>query len=986
MHGIIDRLLNPYRQESFIIQLKAKFILYSYFVVIPGILLAGFGVVFANLNNPLHDYSIDYNLIILLSVGLLVNIGGLFVFRNGHYKAAGHLLLITGFTLIWSVIFINQTLPLSRLDTFLYAVALLSVVPLIITQRARTIFFYALGNLLTLFFFMLVFPHQMNLETFSIISFLFAGSISILIIAIISWQIFSINKQALDKAEDDLEQRKIAEKALKESELFRKRVFESSPIPIVVMDVESNRFIDCNPAAVKAYGFSSYEETLTKTPIDISAPIQYDGKPSAEKIKTITAYAHKKGSLVFEWRHQRPDGTIWDAEVNLLSFRVKEREMLQFSLVDITERKRIAQSIAQSEKRAQMQKDTIASLATDKSLAEKDLISAFDSITRAVSETAGVESASIWLFNEDLSLLQCISNYQRSSKTHISRQPLKARDYPMYFKAITTESRIDANHAQTDIRTQEFTSNYLIPNGITSMLDAGISSENKLLGVVCLEHAGNPRIWQPDEEAFASTVAAIVSQIIANQERKMAEEALILAKEKAERGEEKLQTMYSELKIAEEEARATNEELRSTSEALAQNIQELELANEKYRLLGENVPGVIYLCNYQPEWEMVYVNDQVEQLTGYKKEEFLNQSVRFATICHPDDHSHTTEVIASTLDLGKPFHIQYRIKHKNGEWRWVDEYGVGIKREGKFMWIEGFIADITVKKKTELELQQYQNHLEKLVDERTLELAATNKELKESNEELVAQRETLEKTLNDLKVTQDQLIQAEKMASLGILTAGVAHEINNPLNYIYNGTVAIESFILDHYTKEAEEIMPLFEAINKGVKRISEIIKSMNKYSRSEKLPHSLCNLQEIIDDCLIMLFNKYKNRIEIVKKYPEKPSLTIANEGQLHQAFLNIIANAVQAITDKGKITIEIENKNNEFIIVVADTGAGIAEENLRHVFDPFFTTKDPGEGTGLGLAITKRIINDHQGIITCTSSLNKGTQFLIQLPLRAS
>jgi PAS domain S-box-containing protein len=137
----------------------------------------------------------------------------------------------------------------------------------------------------------------------------------------------------------DITDRKRTEEAQRESEMFRKRVFESSRIPIVVMDAASFKYIDCNPAAVDIYRLSSREETLGKTPLDVSAPVQYDGIPSGKKARFYITQALSEGSAVFEWRHQRPGGEIWDAEVHLMSFKSGQRELLQFTLQDITERK-----------------------------------------------------------------------------------------------------------------------------------------------------------------------------------------------------------------------------------------------------------------------------------------------------------------------------------------------------------------------------------------------------------------------------------------------------------------------------------------------------------------------------------------------------------------------------------------------------------------------------------------------------------------------
>ena len=292
-------------------------------------------------------------------------------------------------------------------------------------------------------------------------------------------------------------------------------------------------------------------------------------------------------------------------------------------------------------------------------------------------------------------------------------------------------------------------------------------------------------------------------------------------------------------------------------------------------------------------------------------------------------------------------------------------------------------VDISDRKALEDKLLDYNQHLEDLVKERTEELAAANSDLKETNEELKSQREQLEVTYKKLEEAQSQLIETEKMASLGILTAGVAHEINNPLNYIFNGTIAIESLIKEKYPDQMEELKPLFDAIGLGIDRASGIIKSLNIYSRQEEKTSNRCNVQEIIDNCLAMLYNQYSGRIEIVKHYMDDIPLIQGREGKLHQAFLNILTNAIQSIEKEGRIIITTGFANNILSEKISDTGVGISAANMKYIFDPFFTTKDPGKGTGLGLSVTQKIIQEHGGTIICKSKIAEGSEFIINLLL---
>jgi len=222
------------------------------------------------------------------------------------------------------------------------------------------------------------------------------------------------------------------------------------------------------------------------------------------------------------------------------------------------------------------------------------------------------------------------------------------------------------------------------------------------------------------------------------------------------------------------------------------------------------------------------------------------------------------------------------------------------------------------------------------------------------------------------------------MASSRVLAAGVAHEINNPLNFIKGGIVGIEGYIKDNLNEHYDQVSPLIEGINTGVDRAAAIVTSLNHYSRRDDLPISKCDIHSVIDNCLVMLHNQLKNRIEISKKYSQTQYILTCNEGKLHQAILNILANAAQAIDGKGKIDITTIVTDTIVEILISDSGMGIDEEIMPKILDPFFTTKEPGKGTGLGLAITHNIIQEHNGTLDFVSALNKGTTVTIKLPLK--
>ena len=292
------------------------------------------------------------------------------------------------------------------------------------------------------------------------------------------------------------------------------------------------------------------------------------------------------------------------------------------------------------------------------------------------------------------------------------------------------------------------------------------------------------------------------------------------------------------------------------------------------------------------------------------------------------------------------------------------------------------IINITEKKKNEKELEEYRNHLEFLVKERTEGLAAANEELSAANEELYSQREELMAALENLKKAQQKLVQSEKLASLGVLSAGVAHEINNPLNYISGGVMGIEKYVKENLSDHVGPLSILFDAVAEGVKRVSIIVESLNRFGKQADTGYELCNVHSVIDDCLQILEEKIIDRISIQKDYTHEPFTLHCNLRKFNQTILSIITNSVQAIKGAGTIYITTKLRGNSLELIITDTGEGIDKDSIGKIFDPFFTSKDPRQGVGLGLSFAYETIKEMEGSIEYDSEKGKGTTAKIVLP----
>ena len=297
----------------------------------------------------------------------------------------------------------------------------------------------------------------------------------------------------------------------------------------------------------------------------------------------------------------------------------------------------------------------------------------------------------------------------------------------------------------------------------------------------------------------------------------------------------------------------------------------------------------------------------------------------------------------------------------------------------------------------EMQLQELNRDLEDIVRDRTMELENSH--------------EALKRAYFDLQNAQEQLVQTEKMASLGQLVAGIAHEIKNPLNFIHGNT----GFLADYTQKIVDllsdiEKLPSISEIDKaeiermkkeinyafirqdlkilidnfadGSERINAIVSDLRAFSRMDAGVVSEVDLHALLEMSLNLLRNQYKNRIEIHKEYGDVPKI-LGYPGKLNQVFMNLLSNAFFAIKDKGEVWIKTRATKGKVEVEITDNGAGMSQENIKRIFEPFFTTKPVGKGTGLGLSISYGIVEQHHGKIQVASSPDKGSTFTVILPI---
>ncbi len=935
--------------------------------------------------------------------------------------------------------------------------------------------------------------------------------------------------------------------------LYR-QIFDRSYDGIVVLDA-SGVFVERNPIHRVLSGFS--DEDL----IGHSAAEFFGEGVVQSVLKTVRDSGSYRGELLAP----KADGTRTPIEISVFSILNDAGEILYYVAIgrDITERKRAEEALQRAhdalEERVEARtaelarlNETLLSEVAERKQAEEalrrshellskqnvvladfskrlnpergNLQSLMGELTRAASATLDVARASVWMYGEDDSFIQCLDLYDAGPDRHQGGQRLARVDFPSYFRALSEHRAIAAHDAHRDPRTREFSQSYLAPLGITSMLDAPIWLEGRMVGVICHEHVGAPRTWTPEEERFAASVADFASLTLeAHQrfraeqglrkahdeletrieqrtaqlarmnvayrdeihERRLAQEALavrlryeeglaacsktlltesdsgsalrealrhlLVASEASgvylfenfedaneglsmlpvyEIGAEELESPsppappaaipYSRLPRWRAELSAGNpvggvvaslpederdllsgmnvssiltlplfvdgawqgflgvldlererewskEDTRSL-ETVAEMVgvylgrkraaEALRLSEERFRSLVENANDVIF--SMKPDGRLTYVSPKFTNATGYAVDDVMGKTL--FPMMHPEDQARARHWLDHGLESSERFSgYEYRFRHKDGAWRWwVATASVLQDDDGRPREIIGIAHDFT----------QMKEVLE--------DLGRANRELRE---------------------TQSQLVQSEKMASLGSLVAGIAHEINTPvgaigsmhdtlvralrkleatLNEEHPGVVA-SSVSLQSALKLVQEANRVIES---GTQRVTEIVRRLRSFARLDQAELKKADIHEGLEDTLALIHHELKHTIVVRREYGDIPPIS-CYPGRLNQVFLNLLNNARQAIRGKGEIGIRTFIRDDRVHIAVSDTGSGISPDHLRKVFDPGFTTKGVGVGTGLGLSICYQILRDHRGEILVASELGKGSTFTVVLPM---
>jgi len=355
----------------------------------------------------------------------------------------------------------------------------------------------------------------------------------------------------------------------------------------------------------------------------------------------------------------------------------------------------------------------------------------------------------------------------------------------------------------------------------------------------------------------------------------------------------------------------------------------------KYQLLLKNLPTIVYR-GYK-DWSVEFTDDKVESLTGYSREEFNSKKLKWSDLILKEDIESAKGSFIEALKNNDSYDREYRVKTKAGETLWIQDKGqITYDKKGDVKYIIGTFFDISERRKA----------------------------------------------AEELKKRSDQLIQSRKLASLGILIAGVAHELNNPLNNI---STSIQILVEELEEDNIEYKRNLLLEAEEEVERARDIVKALLEFSREKSLRSKRVQFKKLVEKTISLIKGELPSEIRINMNVPEDIEANL-DPKRIQQVLINLISNSVQAMTGGGDLTIKawkgMEDDAKMLYFQVQDTGHGIPKQDFDKIFDPFFTTRDAGRGSGLGLSISHSVIEQHGGRIDVESVPDEKTKFTVILP----
>jgi len=795
---------------------------------------------------------------------------------------------------------------------------------------------------------------------------------------------------------------------LKNSEAYNKVLFTDSQIPLVVMDAETHQFTDCNNAAIKIYGFSTRDEVLGRSPADFSSDYQYNGTSSRKLAGDKINEALDKGAIRFEWLHQRPNGELWDAEVHLMSFMHKGRRLLQFSLRDITDRKKAIEALIENE----VKYKTLFESANDAIfLMDKDSFIDCNALTLQIF---GTTSEQIINSSPDKFSPEYQPDGRLSKDKAIEKITNALSGEPQFFEWV--HKRMDGINfdAEVSLNRVLIKGNYYL---IAIVRD--ISERKKTEKVIresqekfnVISRNSNDVIWIRDlnlrfiyispscekvlgysvEEAMELTFDQITTPEYISKVSQIFDEELelegkpgvdpsrmrVLEVQEIRKDGSLIWTQSQTSFIRDEKGKITGI-LGVTRDITKQKLIEdaLRESEERFRITAEKTGELIY--EYKINSGEIIWSGAVEAITGFTSEEFKGIDVeKWGELIHPDDRNNAFAELEKAINSYCDYSVEYRFMRKDEEYIYVEDRGVvlppdtsGIQR------MYGTMNNISERKKNQDILQENERRLKE-----------QNEEYIALNEELVRRNTHIAEMYNELLRAKEKAEENDRLKSAFL--ANISHEIRTPMNGLIGFSELIIQPNIDDTSKKTYA-----EIINSSCNQLLSIINDVIDISKIETNQVVVTETNVFLNQLLYNISQffqptaKAKNiHLEFVSNVLNQDVKIMVDEVKLNQIISNLLNNALK-FTNQGKVEFGYSVQADIIEFFVKDTGIGINSKDFEAVFDRFRQvdlgiTRNYG-GTGLGLSISKAFVEKMGGRIWLDSKVNEGTTFYFTIPYK--
>ncbi|MDD4051791.1 MAG: PAS domain S-box protein [candidate division Zixibacteria bacterium] len=814
----------------------------------------------------------------------------------------------------------------------------------------------------------------------------------------------------------DVTGHKFAEEAVRESEERFRTLYESSR-DAIMQALPEEGFLAGNPAAVALFGCRDEAEFKTCSPADLSPEFQPDGSESVVKSQSMMMLALEKGSHFFEWTHKRFDGSVFPATVLLTRMTIGGKTLLQATVRDETERKRAEQALRESEERFR----TIIDSA-------RDAIVVMGPQGEIGLWSPGAEAIFGWTAEE------AIGKQVHRFIVPVDHCDAHDKAYPAFQAtgqgaAVGKTLELPALHKDGHEFPVELSLSAIKRNGrwhavgILRDITERKRMENEIAYRLKIEEAiaSASRLVQSPTPARMDELLRILGQAISvnrayifrsvehrptmncvhewcdsgtsrqiNNLQNLDDTAFPWSHEILLRGEP---VVVSHIDDIPPEAARQQALFRSVKTEALLLVPIVSAAKKLTGFIGFDHTGG------RRQWhpENVRALQVVGEMIGISWDRQLAEETLRRTVDQFTAMINTVPALMYIKDAGNRYTVvneAFCHAAKKGGNEIVGHIDSELFPPESADWLYGTGKVVMDSGRAVINQEKHVD----LGDGVIRWLAATVVPLSDDSG-VTSGTVGMVQDVTEGHLNREQLIQTDKLAAIGTLAAGVAHEINNPMGFISSNlnTMSkylkkIETFVagsLDDQKAERKKISEMFadfaDAIAEsleGANRVKKIVADLKSFSRVDRAEKETANLNEGLESTLNIVWNELKYNCTVEKNYGDIPDLyCIPN--QLNQVFLNLLVNAGQAITNPpGKILITTRADDENIYISIKDTGCGIPEENIAKIFEPFFTTKEVGKGTGLGLGLAYEIVKKHGGQITVTSKVGVGTEFVISLP----